>query len=114
MNNITILDFLIDENNKESDPYQDYYFRGPCMKNDRTFKYVSYEGLIVNNVKRMPNNSFRFTIKGETEEWYSNYGWAFIKYTPENMKKYKEYVELRNKIDKMEQELKDKFCEIEK
>lgn len=114
MNNESALDYLIDKNSKIPEASQDYYFRGPVISDGTISSTINVmEGFLVNNVKRMPNGSFQFTIKGQSDIWYSNYPWAFVKYTPENMAVYKEYQELNKALNELNKKCRLKLDEVE-
>lgn len=62
-------------------------------------------GIIVTNVKKLPNNSFTFNIKGNTQTLYrTNYGWSFIENTPDNIAKYNEYLRVKSVISTLQLE----------
>ena len=62
------------------------------------------ERIIVENVKQMEvEGGYCFNIKGENDNYYiSNYGWAFIENTNENIELLKQ-IDLENEILKKQQ-----------
>ena len=71
-------------------------------------------GIIVNNVKKRDSGySYQFTIKGQSEIYYCNYAWAFVKNTEENIKKYKELQDMIEVITKLEKLKIAKSIEVE-
>lgn len=99
------LDHLIKKTNSiPNDGEYIYNMNMVWSLNSWTSERVS-PGIIVTNVKKLPNNSFTFNIKGNTQTLYqTNYGWTFIENTPDNIVKYKEYLRVKSVISTLQLE----------
>ena len=59
---------------------------------------------LVHNVKQIPNGSYEFEFKGIEGIYRTNYGWAFIPYTEENMRKLRDREVIQKQIDSLNEE----------
>ena len=83
---------LIDKENKSPKEGMEYIYNLDMVWKNGSFEsYPIEEGTIVNNVKKLENNSYEFTVKETGEEFSCTYGWAFWENTPENLVKIKIY-----------------------
>jgi hypothetical protein len=92
MNNMGMLDFLIDKDNRTPKIGLEYIYRHDMVwkPNDLT-GYPIKVGTIVTNVIQISNRGYEFNIKGDTETLRTNYAWALAENTPDNLARIEEY-----------------------
>ena len=86
-------DFLIDKSNQAPKPNQKYLYNLDMVWRPGELEYISVPQakLIATNVQRKDNGSFIFNLEGMEGEYRTNYGWALVEMTDENMKQFEVY-----------------------
>lgn len=99
-------DFLIDKNNKTPNPDMEYIYRHDMVWIPNSLKSVRIKlNTIVNNVVRLDNGGYEFTIKETGERYSCNYGWAFAENTPENVRKLKKLDKAKEKLNRQDKKV---------
>ncbi len=97
-------DFLIDADNGKPNPNMEYvYCLDIIWRPDRLGHSTIKKGSIMVDVIQLDNKSYEFTSKENGERFRTNYAWALVENTPENIKLYNEY-EIENMNLKIFQE----------
>lgn len=109
---MSLLDSLIDKTNSVPNNGEYIYNMNMIWSCDTWTSEKVQPGVIVTNVRKMPNNSFTFNIKGDNTLYRTNYGWAFIENTPDNVVKYNEYLRVKSEIYTMQLENDILFANI--
>ena len=98
------LDYLRGDNNKPKEGVEYLFVSSIVWPIDwdigEPYSYPIKKGSVVTDIVKQDDRSLHFTIKETGERRKCNYGWAFIEGTPENKKRYEEFLA-------MEEELKE-------
>jgi hypothetical protein len=105
---MNVLDSLINKNKEPKEGMEYLYVHDMIWKPNKLEGYPVKFGakIIVDNVVKLKNDSFQFTIKGTEEIYRTNYGWALVENTKENILRLNNYLSAKDVLLQFENYVK--------